>query len=185
MSAAESRPAQSVALRVAVQVADSTRRAELMGLITQLGHLVVNAEIADVVLAEGVHPPFAARHVVMLGGSENEFPGLLPADANPRQVDAALRAVAAGLIVRTSLSDAGFDHVAEPDAKSLLTPRELEVLDCIATGLTNKAIAQRLDISLHTVKFHIESVFRKLDARTRTEAVANAAIRRRRETATL
>ena len=62
---------------------------------------------------------------------------------------------------------------------------ELEVLATIAEGLTNKEIARRLDISLHTVKFHIESVFRKLGARTRTEAVTKAIERRRLETITL
>jgi DNA-binding CsgD family transcriptional regulator len=51
--------------------------------------------------------------------------------------------------------------------------------------MTNKAIARRLNISLHTVKFHVESVFRKLGARTRTEAVAKASERRRYETITL
>jgi DNA-binding NarL/FixJ family response regulator len=54
----------------------------------------------------------------------------------------------------------------------------MEVLGAIGEGLTNKAIARRLGISLHTVKFHVESVFRKLGARTRTEALAKAAERR-------
>ncbi|MDE1936533.1 MAG: response regulator transcription factor [Bradyrhizobium sp.] len=67
----------------------------------------------------------------------------------------------------------------EADGHALLTPRELEVLAALAEGMTNKAIARRLDISLHTVKFHVESLFRKLGARTRTEAVAKAAERRR------
>jgi len=71
---------------------------------------------------------------------------------------------------------AGFAAASEPDA--LLTPRELEVLGAIGEGLTNKAIARRLGISLHTVKFHVESLFRKLGARTRTEALAKAAERR-------
>ena len=71
---------------------------------------------------------------------------------------------------------AGFAAASEPDA--LLTPRELEVLGAIGEGLTNKAIARKLGISLHTVKFHVESVFRKLGARTRTEALAKAAERR-------
>jgi DNA-binding CsgD family transcriptional regulator len=66
-----------------------------------------------------------------------------------------------------------------------LTPRELDVLAAIADGDTNKAIARRLGISLHTVKFHVESVFRKLGARTRTEAVAKATERRRYDTITL
>jgi DNA-binding NarL/FixJ family response regulator len=71
---------------------------------------------------------------------------------------------------------AGFAAVLESDA--LLTPREVEVLGAIGQGLTNKAIARKLGISLHTVKFHIESLFRKLGARPRTEALAKAAERR-------
>jgi DNA-binding NarL/FixJ family response regulator len=62
----------------------------------------------------------------------------------------------------------------ESDSPELLTPRELDVLHAIMDGLTNKLIARQLDISLHTVKFHVESVFRKLGVRTRAEAVAKA-----------
>jgi DNA-binding CsgD family transcriptional regulator len=183
MNVARSEPAESVQLRVAVYAANPERRVALITIVNQSGHLVVNADTADVVLAEGEHPVGSASGVVMLGGHDDEFSGLLPLDADSRQIDAALRAVAAGLLVRAA--DAGFGQIADADAKSLLTPREFEVLDCLAAGLTNKAIARRLDISLHTVKFHVESVFKKLGARTRTEAVANAALRRRRETITL
>ena len=56
-----------------------------------------------------------------------------------------------------------------------LTPRELDVLALIAEGASNKAIARKLGISVHTVKFHIASLFEKLDADGRTEAVAQAA----------
>lgn len=73
---------------------------------------------------------------------------------------------------------AGFAAMKETEFRALLTPREIEVLSAIGEGLTNKAIARRLDISLHTVKFHIESLFRKLGVRTRTEAVAKASERR-------
>jgi DNA-binding NarL/FixJ family response regulator len=73
---------------------------------------------------------------------------------------------------------AGFAAAPEAEPRALLTPRELEVLGAIGEGLTNKAIARRLEISLHTVKFHVESLFRKLGARTRTEALAKAAERR-------
>jgi DNA-binding NarL/FixJ family response regulator len=52
-----------------------------------------------------------------------------------------------------------------------LTAREREVLTLVAIGLTNKAIAQRLSISDHTVKFHVASLLAKLDAESRTEAV--------------
>ncbi len=56
-----------------------------------------------------------------------------------------------------------------------LTPREFDVLALIAEGASNKAIARRLGISVHTVKFHIASLLDKLDAEGRTEAVALAA----------
>jgi two-component system, NarL family, response regulator YdfI len=53
----------------------------------------------------------------------------------------------------------------------ILTAREIEVLIQIGAGLVNKAIAQNLHISEHTVKFHLSSIFQKLDVSTRTEAV--------------
>jgi DNA-binding NarL/FixJ family response regulator len=52
-----------------------------------------------------------------------------------------------------------------------LTPRELEVLEVLAEGLSNRAIAARLQISEHTVKFHVASIFAKLGAENRTDAV--------------
>lgn len=64
----------------------------------------------------------------------------------------------------------------------MLTPREAEILSAISAGLSNKAIARRLAISQHTVKFHVESLFRKLHVRTRAEAVAKGIERRRDET---
>jgi DNA-binding NarL/FixJ family response regulator len=52
-----------------------------------------------------------------------------------------------------------------------LTPRELDVLEVLAEGLSNRAIAARLQISEHTVKFHVASIFAKLRAENRTDAV--------------
>jgi DNA-binding CsgD family transcriptional regulator len=57
----------------------------------------------------------------------------------------------------------------------------LNLLAAIGDGLGNKAIARKLDISLHTVKFHIESLFRKLGARSRAEVVAKGLARRKKE----
>jgi DNA-binding CsgD family transcriptional regulator len=57
----------------------------------------------------------------------------------------------------------------------LLTPRELEVLTLLAEGMSNKAIAGRLGISVHTAKFHVGGLIDKLDAVGRTDAVAHAA----------
>ncbi len=55
-----------------------------------------------------------------------------------------------------------------------LTPREIEVLQLLADGLTNRAIAQRLGISDHTVKFHVNAIFGKLGAQSRTDAAVRA-----------
>jgi two-component system, NarL family, nitrate/nitrite response regulator NarL len=94
-----------------------------------------------------------------------------PADATAVQIDAALLAAAAGLIVRVpSLSSPSFEALDDSEAP-LLTPRETDVLAAIADGLSNKAAARRLGISPHTVKFHVESLFRKLGAVSRADAV--------------
>ena len=58
-----------------------------------------------------------------------------------------------------------------------LTPRELDVLALLAEGASNKTIAKRLGISVHTAKFHVGSLLDKLDATGRTDAVAHAARR--------
>jgi DNA-binding NarL/FixJ family response regulator len=58
-----------------------------------------------------------------------------------------------------------------PVSSETLTNREVDVLSMLAEGLGNKAIALRLNISEHTVKFHIGSIFSKLHASSRTEAV--------------
>jgi DNA-binding CsgD family transcriptional regulator len=186
MSQAASQFAASGRLRVAVYAVDVARRNALSQLVAEAGHLVVGLrEAADIVLADG-DLPGETRLVVALGGGEEDSPGMLSRDAGARQIDAAIRAVAAGLIVRSQGAiPAGFGALRETDGHGLLTPRELEVLATLAEGMTNKAIARRLNISLHTVKFHVESLFRKLGARTRTEAVAKAAERRRHETITL
>ncbi len=63
----------------------------------------------------------------------------------------------------------------EPDAG--LTPRELEVLALLAEGASNKTIARRLGVSVHTAKFHVGQLLDKLEATGRTDAVAHAARR--------
>jgi two-component system, NarL family, response regulator YdfI len=103
--------------------------------------------------------------------------GMLPTEAIAPEIIAAIEAVAAGLIVlHPDFLDAL--AMASPPPRTLptpsqqaLTPREIEVLTMLAEGLGNKAIARRLQISEHTVKFHISSIFSKLNASSRTEAV--------------
>jgi len=104
--------------------------------------------------------------------------GLLPRDADPSALAAALRAIARGLTVvdpafaGTLPWPRGRQDTALHEA---LTPREAEVLQLVAAGLPNRLIAERLGISEHTVRFHLTAIFGKLDAHTRTEAVTRAA----------
>jgi DNA-binding NarL/FixJ family response regulator len=102
----------------------------------------------------------------------------LPRHASSEEIVAAIEAVAAGLVVlhpeaMTSLRPASLARrgAVAAVADQRLTAREIEILGLIAEGLGNKAIAARLRISDHTVKFHIASIFAKLGAGSRTEAV--------------
>jgi len=163
-------------LRVLVLAQDPAMGRKLRDLACAYGHRAVQrAGDADVALcADGATIP-AGIPAVICGARSRAVAGWLPADANAIQLDAALRAVAAGLVVRSpAILRDGFEALRETDPASALTPREAQVLACLAQGLSNKAIARRLDISPHTVKFHLESLFRKLGVATRTEAVAAA-----------
>ena len=72
------------------------------------------------------------------------------------------------LVVANAISN------ADANADTSLTRRELEVLALMAEGASNKGIARRLGISVHTAKFHVGSLLDKLDATGRTDAVAQA-----------
>ena len=105
---------------------------------------------------------------------------LLPAAVDGETLAAALRASARGLvsIARTDIAlllpqEERIEPALRAPAEAL-TPRELEVLQWMARGLTNRQIARRLEISEHTVKFHAGAVLGKLNARSRAEAVARA-----------
>jgi two-component system, NarL family, nitrate/nitrite response regulator NarL len=159
-------------LRVCVIASDEATRSRLSVLVAESGHRLVEPSApADAVLTDGAVTGVAPRSVVALGAADGEFAGLLPAEATAAQVDAALRAVAAGLTVRVASEPSRNFGPLPEEASVLLTPREIEVLAAIGDGLSNKAAARQLGISPHTVKFHIESLFRKLGAGSRAEAV--------------
>jgi two-component system nitrate/nitrite response regulator NarL len=120
--------------------------------------------------------------LVVLTGGESRVPDLLGAGARgvlTRETDgarlmAALQAAALGLVVVDERLSAGALRrraAAEPLVETL-TPREIEVLQLIGQGLSNRAIAERLAISEHTAKFHVNAILGKLGAQTRAEAVA-------------
>lgn len=71
---------------------------------------------------------------------------------------------------------AGFQQLSSQvtDSKNLLTSRELELLQLLAEGFSNKIIAERLFISENTVKYHIKNILQKFGVQNRTEAVALA-----------
>ncbi len=106
----------------------------------------------------------------------------LPVDVSPGQLRQALEMVDAGFAVAPgnwmhpvpAANRVSRDAVDVGLTDAALTDRETDVLDLLAEGLSNQRIAERLGISPHTVKFHIASIYDKLDARTRTQAVRHA-----------
>jgi len=138
---------------------------------------------------DDVQELYPATPLVLIGadaGSEsmeeiNGAVAYLAADVDTDALSAAVKAVAHGLTVLDPeiMSAAGI-HIhgharpAQPVTGEALTAREREVLELVAAGLPNKAIARELGISEHTAKFHVGSLLAKLGAGSRTEAVTIA-----------
>jgi two-component system, NarL family, nitrate/nitrite response regulator NarL len=142
-----------------------------LGCLPQL-HMLVEARLPVVALLPDAES--AGQVAGVLNGSPAY--GLLLRDSDASLLTAALSAVAAGLVTLDPLLASAVrqgSEAVEPPAEDL-TPREFEVLQLLAEGLTNKAIAQRLGISANTVKFHINAILQKLAAQSRTEAVVRA-----------
>jgi two-component system, NarL family, response regulator YdfI len=114
--------------------------------------------------------------------ADSTLRAVLPAWATEAEIQAALEAAAVGLAVfHPDVAGRGraagspeIGAARSPGAApgQQLSPRESEILNLLAAGLGNKEIAWRLTISEHTVKFHVTSIFNKLGASTRAEAVA-------------
>jgi DNA-binding NarL/FixJ family response regulator len=131
------------------------------------------AELRDITIPTLVllHDEQRAAELIAAGAH-----GVLNPNADAETIAAALAALAVNLIVM----DARMPLVASSGAASpvppleILTGRELEVLRLVAEGLPNKQIALRLNISEHTIKFHINAIMGKLGVQSRTEAVVRA-----------
>jgi len=103
--------------------------------------------------------------------------GLLSPEASKEELIAAIEAVNEGLVVTSpawmETLSRGLIAIADEntDMVDILTGREMEVLQLMAGGLTNKQIALKLGISAHTVKFHVSSIYGKMGTNNRTETV--------------
>jgi DNA-binding NarL/FixJ family response regulator len=118
------------------------------------------------------------ERLAQIDGEDRGGFAVLGNDATPEEIVAAIVAVAAGLVALAPRALAAYDKrggtraLANAEPVERLTPREKDVLEGLARGVPNKAIALDLHISEHTVKFHVASIFAKLGATSRTEAVA-------------
>ena len=148
--------------------------------------------VADEILLEELTSTLANTHtvalVVLTNNEERTLSrlraldvrgwGMVPLDASALQLQAAVQAVAQELVL---LPKAHLQRLYEnrmlmevrnnEELDESLTTREREVLDLVGQGLSNKLIARQLQISEHTVKFHISSISNKLGASSRTDAV--------------
>jgi DNA-binding NarL/FixJ family response regulator len=182
-------PALRAGLR---QMLDDNEEIEVLGESAILPHPTAVQEEIDVVIAAGFdwdelkgdlafYPPLLLlsdhpHGVQFISAAPPRAWGILPLDASASECLAAVRALGEGLV-------AGAPHLLAPLLKASahlpdetgliepLTARENQVLQLIAQGLANKQVAGVLGISEHTVKFHISSIYSKLGAANRAEAV--------------
>jgi DNA-binding NarL/FixJ family response regulator len=147
---------------------------------------------ADVRITDGAPGRAADVAVVVITNRSGALEALqagaaavLSEHADGEALHAAVRAAAAGLTIlsadyRDLLVDGaeaagGLEREAESEPANIdLTQRELQVLQLLVQGASNKAIARRLEITPHTAKFHVASILAKLGATGRTDAVAKA-----------
>ncbi len=127
-------------------------------------------------LSDDARPATLLRQLALRGW------GIISPDAPAAEMQAAVLSVAQGLVVlslplastlvgpRNPVQTLEGGTLPEP-----LTARETEVLELLSQGLSNKLIARRLNISEHTVKFHVSSIYTKLDASSRIDAVSKGA----------
>ncbi len=119
-----------------------------------------------------VSAPQEARQALRAGAR-----GALSRSAPAAAIAPAALAVAAGHWVLDEAFASALLQAREPPptSPSVLSPREREVLSLLSEGLSNRDVAERLGISRHTAKFHVNAILDKLGATTRTEAVVLAA----------
>ena len=186
-------------IKVALLTDDPLLRAGLSSLLAQNGAIsVVERDGAEVALWDaGLDPSKTVSRmselrsldmpvVAVVGDPAHVAPalaagarGVVLRDQVGPGIHAALTAVRSGLTVMdtalaSSLVPSHAVRSSEPKGRGELTERERQVVQLLSEGLSNKLIADRLGISDHTAKFHVNGVMMKLGASTRTEAVVEA-----------
>jgi DNA-binding CsgD family transcriptional regulator len=184
---AERRPTVLISLADRVRAEElAAYLAEQEGMLTLLREEVqgdrlaeagLNAMVTDDISAVGAIP------TILLGDTapaslESNIRAMLPLSAHGSLIAAAVRLAEAGYRVvpeREQPVSSSRRHVTDHVPISIqLTQREREVLALLAEGASNKLIARRLDISVHTAKFHVAAILQKLGAVNRTDAIAIA-----------
>jgi len=184
-----------VAARIEAMLRGDPRWRVVVGAPTDLADLVDDHNPAIVIVAmprqrvartlEALSDVSRIPPVILLASEPNEawsaqarragVRAVLRFDATAGELGAAIAATAAGLVVLhpDALGAPPVTVSGPPGAigGAALTPRELEILEMMAEGLSNRSIAAHLGISGYTVKFHVASILAKLGAASRTEAV--------------
>jgi len=186
-------------LLVLVSLADAVEARRLSATLAGMDDLVAvypgeleEGERADVVVADHAGAAVAApgMRLVLLSDRGLGLDGTVPAvavlapNAAPALVISAIRLAAAGYRIRPCGNDFPVAHDETDEGRLIeegpahaavhLSPREAQVLALLAEGAPNKVIARRLDISVHTAKFHVAALLVKLGAANRTDAIATA-----------
>ena len=149
-----------------------------------------NPEDLDFPSVIALFPPELHSREYFIKALQSGLRGILPHDALANEIVAAVTSAANGLVnllpemleeifsttgnERSAASENDKESFPSDDLIEPLTPREAEILEMMTDGASNKSIAYQLDISEHTVKFHVASIFAKLGVNTRTEAVTQA-----------
>jgi DNA-binding NarL/FixJ family response regulator len=118
-----------------------------------------------VAILSGTAPRSVAEQAVAQGAA-----GFLPKTMSTKSLVAAARFMAAGEVYAPVLRTTDGKGGADSAPLGPLTPRELDVLRRLCRGMANKEIARDLDLQEVTVKLHVKTLYRKIDARNRTHA---------------
>jgi DNA-binding NarL/FixJ family response regulator len=168
-------------------VGEATRGSQVLPLVGQTTPDVVLLDIAmpemdGLTCLDLLQKRFPGVTVVILSGQDDPetirsalargAKSFVAKQIDPRDLPSALRLAAQGAVFQATVEEQVTPDVEERRAR--LTPSEQRVLEALARGLSNKAIAEELWLTQQTVKFHLTNIYRRLGVTNRTEAVRHA-----------